>query len=145
MTLAGRSGAKNRGLQRKIILMLLMAVVSSSAVAEWVIVGTDKNSTIYANPATIHKTGSNVTMWILTDLEPAEVMYGTKIKSEKAQDEYDCKEKQVRVLLSSHYFDNMGRGEELASSNYQKYENEWRPVLPDTLEEVLFKIACGKK
>jgi hypothetical protein len=129
---------------RKVILMLL-AVLSSSAMAEWVIVGTDNNSTIYADPATIHKTGSNVTMWILTDLEPAEVMYGTKIKSEKARDEYDCKEKQVRVLLSSHYFDNMGRGEELASSNYQKYENEWRPVLPDTLDEVLFKIACGKK
>jgi hypothetical protein len=47
---------------RKLILILLLAVLSSSAMAEWIKVGANDNSTIYADPATIRKEGNMVKM-----------------------------------------------------------------------------------
>lgn len=52
---------------RKTILMLLLAVVSSSAEAGWIAVGDGENMTTYADPTTIRKTGDRVKMWALLD------------------------------------------------------------------------------
>lgn len=52
---------------RKIILMLLLTVVSNSAMAEWVLVGGDYAVTYYVDPTTIHKSGNFVRMWDMID------------------------------------------------------------------------------
>lgn len=56
----------------KAILMILLAVVSSSAVAEWVQFGGNETITIYVDPATIHKAGNMVKMWFLYDRRKAD-------------------------------------------------------------------------
>jgi hypothetical protein len=45
---------------RRLILSVLLAVVSSSAAAEWVEVGRADTITAYADPATIRKAGNMV-------------------------------------------------------------------------------------
>ena len=54
---------------RKFILVLLLAIVSSSAMADWVLVGSNEpaNLMIYADPDTIHRTGNIVSMWNILD------------------------------------------------------------------------------
>ncbi|MCH6585257.1 MAG: hypothetical protein IH810_05440, partial [Proteobacteria bacterium] len=53
----------------KVILMILLAVVSSSAMAEWVEVAESEAGTFiaYAESATIQKTDNIVNMWVLID------------------------------------------------------------------------------
>ena len=91
----------------KTILMMLLSVISSSAVAEWIEVG--RNITVgvvfYADPTTIHKSDEKVKMWILVDLEPGEGHSRDKVfKSIKTQREYDCKKKQHRRLYHAFLF-----------------------------------------
>ena len=50
---------------KKLLLTLMLAVVSSSAMAKWVKVSEDKLVTAYADPTTIRKNGDKVKMWAL--------------------------------------------------------------------------------
>jgi len=81
----------------KAILIMLLAVVSSSAMAEWVSLGEsgDKTLTNYADPATIRKSGNRVKMWSLYDFKTVQVRF----RSVRLQIEYDCKEEEYRVFI----------------------------------------------
>jgi hypothetical protein len=79
---------------RKMILILLLAVVSSNAMAEWVAVNRSKYATGYANPATIVKDGNIAKMWSLVDCKTiTRFIGGPPFMSIKSQEEFDCKEK----------------------------------------------------
>jgi hypothetical protein len=57
---------------KKLLLSLMLAIVSSSAVAEWVFVAETEEedfSTFYADPVTIRKSGNNVKMCVLNVLQ----------------------------------------------------------------------------
>ncbi len=85
-----------------LLLTLMLAIVSSSAMAEWVEVGSNKTVTIYAHPTTIRKTTVNkVKMWSLYDYNTAQEPAGSRpYMSMKFQDEYNCKEEQSRIFYS---------------------------------------------
>jgi hypothetical protein len=134
----------NKPRMHKIILMMLLAIVSSSSMAEWLKIQVSSNDmvTAYANPANIHKAGTKVKMWSLLDHKTADEILGKPYKSMMFQDEYDCKESLLRNLSLSFYSENMGGGEVIdTNSNTGK----WQPVSPGTLEEALLKRACVKK
>jgi len=76
----------------KAILMVLLAVVSSSAFAEWVAIDTADGSTYYANPNTIRKSGNKVKIWAMVDYNSVQEDADVKHLSSKSQQEYDCKE-----------------------------------------------------
>lgn len=122
---------------RKAIFMLL-AVVSSSAAAEWVKVGGNETMTIYADPASTRKVGGWVKIWSLFDLKTALDSQGKSYMSIKHQNEYDCNEEQSRKLYSSFHSGNMGEGEVVyRSSDPGKLE----PVPPGSVGAALWKIG----
>lgn len=129
---------------RRINLMMLLAVVSSNVMAEWVEIGSSDASTIYADPATIRKTGNMVKMWNLSDFKTTQVFTGNPnpYLSLNAQDEYDCKKKQLRGLALIAYSENMGGGKKVASAHDPQ---KWNLFPPGTMGEVLWKFACGKQ
>ena len=90
---------------KKLLLIFILVIVSNSAMAEWVELGTsqDETGTIYANPATIRKSGNKVKMWDLTDYKTAQEVTGKQYMSSKSQIEYDCKEEQTRLLFANTY------------------------------------------
>jgi hypothetical protein len=110
----------------KTILMIILAVMSSSAMAEWVEVGSSyidyasMKTTAYADPASIRKVGDIVKMRTRVDYKPVEMVDGKKQKTIIAkaisvawsQGEYDCK-------------------------NIQSREGsfEWTPVSPGSIDE----------
>jgi hypothetical protein len=49
---------------KKLLLTLVLAVVSSSAMAEWVGVGKKENFFSYVDSATIRKLGNMVKIWV---------------------------------------------------------------------------------
>ncbi len=129
----------------KTILMMFFAVVSSSALAEWVYIGkTEKEepSTYYADPDTIRKSGNKVKMWILYDYTMAQTNATKPYLSIKAGWKFDCKEEQIQILYELLFTENMGEGKLVRSLGL--HNNNWRPVAPGAINAHLWKFACGK-
>ena len=127
---------------RKVILMTLLAVVSNSAMAEWVEVGATAIFTAYVDPATLRKTGNMVKMWDAMDFSITQTSTGKQFRSIKSQREFDCKELSIRVLYTRFYTLKMGDGNVVFTSNVVR---DWAPVSPESIDEILWKFACGKK
>ncbi|MCH6585246.1 MAG: hypothetical protein IH810_05385 [Proteobacteria bacterium] len=124
----------------KAILMMLLAAVSSSAMAEWVKVSEDKLVTAYADPTTIRKLGDKVKMWVMWDHLTAKVVNSKPHMSTRVQKEFNCKEETTRQIYASAFTDNMGRGDLINNEGGR----EWEPVAPRIHDEALWKFACGK-
>jgi len=127
------------------------SVVISSAVAEWVKVGGSKDGeiTVYANPATIRKAGNKATMWEMDDSKSVQIntVSGKPYLSHKNQYEFDCKEKQWRMLyVYSFHSGNMGSGEVThTSSASSTVPGEMGQISPGSAMEDMWKIACEQK
>ena len=132
---------------RKFIMLLLLAMVSSGAAAEWVAMGSaDSGDTyfdIYVDP-TIHKSGNMVQMWVMFDFKTVQVdEYGRQYLSDKAQHQYDCKDERSRTLYFTLHSGNMGHGNVVYLGD--GIRNNWIPISSDSISEGNWKIACGKQ
>jgi hypothetical protein len=135
---------------RRILLMTLFSV-ASNAIAQgsatsdattWIVVGRAHTFTVYANPATIQRAGSMVTVWEMKEYNTAQMYDGEPYMSQKTQNEYDCKEGQSRILALSLHSENMGGGKTVWSA---PDPDEWHPVASIRLGEASRKFACGRK
>ncbi len=129
---------------KKLLFVLMLAVVSSSAMAEWVEVagsakGTEKTEviTVYADPDTILKTGNMVKIWSLTDYKITEEE--SCVTSARQKDEYDCKEKKHRILFIAFYSGHMGKGETVFIDNER---GDWHQPLAGSVDEAILDFAC---
>jgi hypothetical protein len=130
---------------KKPLLILMLAVVSSSAVAEWVEVDTSRRVglTAYADPTTIRKSDNKVEMWVLYDYKTARTNATKPYMSIKGQWRYDCKKEQQQPIYEILISENMGKGEVIGKSIY-KESVKWLPVSPESVGMVYWKLACGK-
>lgn len=120
----------------------LLAIMSNGATAAWVDVGDTEGVTAYVDTATIQKAGNVVTMWDLLDYKKAqEIPTGKSFRSVRAQTEYSCSNKNSRPLAASAHSDKMARG---GTVHAVSEPGNWRPVAPGSLDEAMWKIACGK-
>jgi hypothetical protein len=139
----GIQGQTTGRAMRNIILILLLAVVSSNAMAEWVAVNHNKYATGYADPATIVKDGNIAKMWsMVVQKRITYFIGGYAFKSIKSQEEFDCKVKKMRTLVYSLHPGKMGEGKAIFSDSNP---GKWEPVQPDSVMGDFLKIACGKK
>ena len=110
---------------------------------EWEKIGESATAIEYFDPDTIRRNGDKVKFWSLSDYKTVQRALGVApFLSSKAQDEFDCKEEQVRTLAYVLYFGNMGGGEAV-NSNFDP--QKWRAVPPKTLAKGKWDIACGIK
>jgi hypothetical protein len=128
---------------RKFIVLMLLAMVSSSAAAEWRKIGksADDGFDYYADPATVSKKGNIVKMWVIYDYKAPQAVYGHRYLSSKLQIDYDCKGNRLRILHSTLHSDNMGKGNAVTSVNTPA--PEWEFISSGNGDEVLRKFACG--
>jgi hypothetical protein len=124
------------------ILMVVLAVVSNSAMAEWVRVGVINETIFYFDPASILKHDDRASLWQLSNFGHTETTGIATYLSSKSQIEFDCKESLVRRLTYSLYAKNMGKGHVI---NTNSDIQEWRPVSRGSSMEFYFDRACGKK
>ncbi len=127
---------------RKAGLMMLLAIMSNSAVAKLVEIGSDESITIYADLSTIRRVANKVTMWEVGDFKMANKSGGKSFISMRKQQEYDCKENKIRTLHITLYSDNMGRGEAIHTGNKPR---DWEPVAPNSYGDFLLRTACGAR
>lgn len=129
---------------KKLLLILVLAVMNSSAMAEWVRVNYDSGNgaTTYVNFFTIEKSGKTVKMWSLVDYKKAqERAFLPLYMSINKQSEFDCKEGQMRELYASYHAKNMGEGKVTFSDNTP---DSWSTVPADSIDRELWKNACEK-
>ena len=130
---------------KKTILMLMLAAMSTGAMAEWVAIGSgeDYASTEYVDSTTIRRSGDMVKMWSLSDYKSPQKNRGLASSlSSKGQYEYDCKEERVRLLFATEHKKNMGAGDIVKTF---AETSPWVPAPPGSIAEALWKVACGKK
>jgi hypothetical protein len=130
---------------RKFILMLLLAGLCSSAMAEWVAVvnATDNSFTIYTDYNTISKSDNFAEMWFMDDFETAKKAAGGNLYfSSKEQFRFDCKRKISQTIAYSLHSESMGEGAVVYSDTNT---SAWEPIQPGSNMEVFWKGACNKK
>jgi surface-adhesin protein E len=127
---------------KKILLSLVLVVVSSSAVAEWILIGGDDKFRLYSNPATIIKSDSMVKMLRLTDFKAAQRIDSKYYLSTKRQDEYDCVKEQYRIIYVNAYTENMGEGNVVM--RVVNKPDDWKLIPPGSQGEAVWKFACGE-
>ena len=128
----------------KLLFTLILALISTSAMAEWTKVGESDSKggyTAYADIASIRKAGNRVKMWALFDYQIVQKASGVEFLSEKIRREYDCKEKQMRKLAFSLFSWNMEDGDLIRSYSQPQ---KWEIVPPDSIDEAEWKVACSE-
>lgn len=125
------------------LLALILALASASAMADWIFGTETDDYKISVNATTFRKAGSKAKMWDLKDYKigQSSISLGVSYWSAKRQYEYDCEELQSRLLALTLYSKPKGGGKVLHS---QSGAGDRSPVVPDTIGEVLWEIACNK-
>src|SRR6267143_4405127 len=128
----------------RLLLIILLFLSSSPAYADWVAVGdkVDARMGEYVDPATMRREGDLVKMEVLFDFKTIQTNASVSYLSAKAQMEYDCAEQRVRGFTLMYFSGNMGSGKLLDRSSGK---DKWLPVSPGSLDQTLWKVACGKK
>lgn len=129
---------------KKILFTCALTFISTSTMAEWTRVGESAKKggyTAYADMASIRKVGDKVKMWALFDYKIVQKASGVEFLSEKIRREYDCKERQMRILAFSLFGWNMESGELVRSYSQPQ---KWEAVQPSSIDETEWKVACGE-
>ncbi len=135
-------------------LITLLVLSSGPAYAEWVAL--EKNylspglRTVYVDPDTILREGNLVTLWQLIDFTWMQGNAGIgrlgfgphRFLSTETHKQFDCAAKRLRLLAFTEFSRCMGTG--IRNDGYVDKDN-WLPVEPDSINQALWKVACGKE
>ena len=111
--------------------------------AEWTYHAGNKDSDVYINYDSIRKNGEMAQMWFMEDYRGVKkISYGKSFLSAQTLGEYDCKNERVRTVKFAIYSGKMGSGDVVSTSSIKI---AWEPVVPESLGEILWKIACNNE
>jgi len=126
----------------RLAAIIVLALAGGNAAAEWVSLGDQGNAELFVDRSTIVRSGDRATMWSIDALKTPGSANGGAYVSLKRQDEFDCAGSRMRGVQISAHPEPMGEGPAVAS---EKGSGAWTPVTPDSISEVLWKIACDKE
>lgn len=113
-----------------------------SAISGWVLVEKFVDADVYADSASISRTGDRVDMWSLVDYETAVVdEQSDPYKSFLALSSYDCHTSQIKVRSIRAYAQNMGRGGQVMA--YSDPSAGWSVVTSQDVSR--WKYVCGQQ
>jgi len=135
---------KGMPMTRLLFLIILLFLSSGPVYAEWVKVGDsdEAGKTIYVDPSTIRRDSNLVKMWQFYDYKTVQTVGGNRFLTAKEQWEFDCAEERSRVVARKEFSGNMGSGT-VVSTNSQV--GKWVPLMPGSMDQIVWKVACGKK
>jgi hypothetical protein len=127
-----------------LIALTLLVLSSGPAHAEWVKVSDsdETGKTVYVDPATVRRNSNLVKMWQFYDYKTVQTVGGNRFLTAKEQWEFDCAEERSRVVARKEFSGNMGSGT-MVSTNSQV--GKWLPVMPASMGQTVWEVACGKK
>ncbi|MEK7762527.1 MAG: surface-adhesin E family protein [Nitrospirota bacterium] len=135
-------------------LITLLLLNSLPAYAEWVAVEKDYllpgRQTVYIDPDSVRREENLVTIWQLIDFKWMQGNAGMgplgfgphRFFSTKTHKQFDCADKRVRLLAFTEFSRHMGAG--IAANGYVD-KDHWLPVEPESINQALWEVACGKE
>jgi hypothetical protein len=129
-----------------VIMIPLLLLSGGPTYVEWTMRSTagqgNEEFTSYADLEKIRRTGHLAKIWTLHDYTTPQI-YGSKLYlSVKIQTEIDCQQEQYRRVAFYAYSEHMGYGNPVAS---ETDPGKWNPIIPGSLGEGEWKVACGKQ
>ena len=125
------------------IVLSLLLLSSGPAYAELVAVAQSaNNATIYMDSETISRNGEMVELWFIFDYKrPRRLDNDVYYLSMKRHYQYDCANEWSRLLATTFFLNNMGKGHVL--DDIVK-EDKWRSVAADGFGRTMMESACKK-
>jgi hypothetical protein len=131
---------------KKVILIqviFMFIITTKSVLAEWELVSFQGDDRVLVDKSSIRKNGEMVMMWSMIDYYlPQKNNLDKPHLSTELYDEYDCRNQSVRYISTLKFSKNSGRGENLSS--HTDNNKHFEPINPKSMDETLWKIACGK-
>lgn len=130
---------------KRLCFGLVLAALCGSVAAAWERVGTsDDGMVVYADRATIRKSGDVVKMWVLLDYTTTQKDdSGKPYLSAKVLHDYDCKDERARTVYYSLHAGQMAAGARLYSE--VRRDSAWQPSSRAVIGDTLWRFACDKK
>ena len=129
------------------VIFVLLLITGSVARAEWEQthhIGSEA-STHYHDRSTIKGTGGIVRMLTMINYSVEKnLKSGGKYESMKRLDGYDCRSETTAPITVSYFSGSMGSGSLVFTYTVKNSELEWEPIIPSSIGEKHWKIACGK-
>ena len=126
------------------VVLAFLLLTASQALAEWVEVNflSKRGMTTHIDLQTIRLHGNLSQLWTLDDFREAQQSrWSAPYRSAKALQEFDCAERQSRIVLMTRYAENMGMGEVVL--NADEPDKDWITIPSGSITNLLFKMACG--
>ncbi len=136
----------------KVILIMLLAAISSSATATWTKIVDAKDNTngpnqgslfsVFVDLDTMHNFNDSIKVWELYNYQT--VQKGNSPNpylSLKVHTEYDCSGRRSREHYVAIFSENMGTGKR---GGEKEYVHNWTLLEPDTVGRKLWELTCGR-
>ncbi len=137
---------------KKLTLLLLLLMVSTNVFSKWTKIGGNDEVTSYIDFESIQKEGhkllawvlgNKVKVWMLNDYKLSQIQInGMKYYSDIVHYEFDCEKDSQLVLSAKGFSGHIGLGELMSSVGVSNATEE---IVPGTISEIRYKIACDKK
>ena len=119
-------------------------ITYSLARSDWIVYGDNGEKKLLYEDKSLRKTGSVVKMWIMRSSIKEDNVLGKNFKSNKSYSAYDCKNETIKLLSVSFYSGEMGSGEGIFTYTYSDAETQWNPIVPSSVDELTWRIACNE-
>lgn len=129
-------------------LVTLLFLSSVPTYAEWVAVEKDYLSpglqTVYLDPDSIRREGNLVTMRQLINFKwmQGSARGPTRFFSTETHKQFDCTGKRLRLLAFKEFSGRMATG--IPADGHVDKEN-WLPVEPESINQALWEVGCGRE
>ena len=123
-------------------LITFLLLNAWSAHAEWELVSGNDSAglAVYVDRETIRRQGNLVKMWQLHDYKTVQTVAGDSLLSIQRHNEYNCEDPRTRMLAYTWFSSNMGRGRVVYKTSE---EQQWERIIPRSIDQTLWKVACS--
>ncbi len=125
---------------RTALSIMLLALGSWPAQAEWVRVSSSQQSVFYIDAQKSPRVGDNVMIWVLRDHKSLQAGQALMVRSSKDQIEVDCVGRRIRRIFTSDHPRPMGKGPMLHSEHGPM---SWNEAPPNSTVGRIVNIACA--
>lgn len=125
----------------KLLTILILISISTTAAAEWTLVQTGDNGSMYIDFDSLQKTGDLVTVSTLNDY------YEPQQKDELSaqfKELHDCRNKKYKALSINYFSSPLAQGNLITTVTLNEPETPWSDVVQYSIGELKANIICSR-
>ncbi|MFM7226016.1 MAG: surface-adhesin E family protein [Betaproteobacteria bacterium] len=123
---------------------ILLLAISQHCFAEWQFLGATSDGTAYLiDPTSKKNKGQLVEMLTMQNLRAARLVNGHEFRSAVGHTLYNCADKTSATTVIRQFSGERGAGKVVGSFKQKPNEIIWDAILPNTILDKEWRVACG--